>query len=126
MAIIDRRPVRAPKCQAKAEEISTERFSKWRLTDSSAPRSHAKVEEVTMEEFKKWLLRNFDENGDGRISVEELRDAIRYSGGWFSSWRAKRVLKAVDSNSNGFIDDSEMSKLVIFAQKQFGLKVVGF
>lgn len=92
----------------------------------TVPKGHAKAEEVSVEEFKKWLLQNFDADGDGRISVEELRDAIRYSGGWFSSWRAKRVVKAVDSNSNGFIDDSEMPKLVIFAQKQFGLRVTGF
>ncbi|KAL1540434.1 hypothetical protein AAHA92_24789 [Salvia divinorum] len=85
---------------------------------------HGKVE-LTMEEFKKWL-KKFDEDGDGRISVEELREAIHATGGWFCKRKAKRVLKAVDTNSDGFIDESEMPKLVLFAQKQFGLRVVGF
>ncbi|KAH6782343.1 hypothetical protein C2S51_007636 [Perilla frutescens var. frutescens] len=86
--------------------------------------NHGKVE-VSMEEFKKWL-KKFDIDGDGRISVEELREAIHATGGWFCRWKAKRVLKAVDTNSDGFIDDSEMCKLVVFAQKQFGLRVVSF
>lgn len=85
---------------------------------------HGKLE-LTMEEFKKWL-KKFDEDGDGRISAEELREAIHTTGGWFCKWKAKRVLKAVDTNSDGFIDESEMPKLVLFAQKQFGLRVVGF
>lgn len=81
--------------------------------------------EVSMDEFKKWL-KKFDENRDGRISADELREAIRATGGRFCRWKANRVLKSIDTNSNGFIDDTEISKLVILAQKQFGLKVVAF
>lgn len=81
--------------------------------------------EVSMEEFNKWLMK-FDVNGDGKISAKELREAIRANGGRFCRWKANRVIKAIDSNSNGVIDDTEISKLVILAQKQFGLKIVAF
>ncbi|KAL8513947.1 hypothetical protein ACS0TY_013167 [Phlomoides rotata] len=81
--------------------------------------------EVSMEEFKKWLSK-FDKNRDGRISADELREAIRANRGRFCKWKANRVLKSIDTNSNGFVDDGEISMLVILAQKQFGLKIVAF
>lgn len=79
--------------------------------------------ELTPEEFKKWL-KKFDANGDGRISAEELREAIRAKGCWFAKAKANRVLNAVDTNSNGFIDDNEINKLVVFAARQLGFKIV--
>ncbi|KAL7117073.1 hypothetical protein ACP275_03G048300 [Erythranthe tilingii] len=84
--------------------------------------SDGKVE-VSMEEFKKWL-KKFDDNRDGKINAEELREAIRATGGRFCKLKANRVLKSVDSNSDGFVDEREMNKLVVFAQKQFGLRIV--
>lgn len=86
--------------------------------------SHGKVE-ISLEELKKWL-KKFDRDGDGRISVKELQEAIHATGGWLCYWKAKRIVKAVDANSNGYIDDDEISKLVVFAQKQFGFRVVNF
>ncbi|KAL0360821.1 UNVERIFIED_CONTAM: hypothetical protein Sradi_3766600 [Sesamum radiatum] len=78
-----------------------------------------------MEEFKKWLMR-FDRDRDGRINMEELRQAIYDTGGLFCRWKAGRAMKQADTNSNRVIDDNEISNLVPFAQKQFGLKVVAF
>ncbi|KAL1546975.1 hypothetical protein AAHA92_23502 [Salvia divinorum] len=77
---------------------------------------------LSMGEFKKWLMK-FDADLDGRISVEELREAIRASGAWFSTAKAKRMMKSADKNSNGFIDENEISMLVAFALQQMGLKV---
>lgn len=79
--------------------------------------------EITMDEFKRWL-KKFDDNGDGRISVEELREAIRATRGWFSTAKAGRVFKSVDTSHKGFIDDNQIPMLQVFAQKQFGFKIV--
>ncbi|KAH6782342.1 hypothetical protein C2S52_000805 [Perilla frutescens var. hirtella] len=87
------------------------------------PRSKGCKVDVSMEEFKKWL-KKFDDDRDGRINMEELREAIRATGGWFSQAKAGRILKSVDTNSDGFIDEDEISKLVVFAEKQFGLRIV--
>ncbi|KAH6782344.1 hypothetical protein C2S51_007637 [Perilla frutescens var. frutescens] len=89
------------------------------FTPRPAPGEH----EISPEEFKKWL-KKFDADRDGRISVAELRQAILATGGWFSKSKAKRVLKSVDTNSDGFLDDNEISKLLVFAMKQFNLKIV--
>ena len=79
---------------------------------------------LSMEDFNKWLMR-YDADLDGRISVEELREAIRASGAWFSTAKAKRMMKAADKNSDGFLDEKEISMLVSFALKQMGFKVFG-
>lgn len=78
---------------------------------------------MTMEEFKCWM-RKFDSDRDGKISREELREAIRVSGGWFSGWKSSRAIRSADSNGNGNIDDDEINGLVEFAQKHLGIKVV--
>lgn len=79
--------------------------------------------EMTIEEFKKWL-KKFDKDKDGKISRDELREAVRAKGGWFSTHKSKRGLKLADINSNGFIDDSEISNLVEFAQRELGIRIV--
>ncbi|KAK4429004.1 hypothetical protein Salat_1200400 [Sesamum alatum] len=84
--------------------------------------SDGKVE-VSEQEFKKWL-KKFDVDGDGRISAEELREAIRAKGGWFSKWKAKRGVKTADKDRNGVIDDDEIGNLVEFAKKHLGLRVI--
>ncbi|KAK4429006.1 hypothetical protein Salat_1200600 [Sesamum alatum] len=77
--------------------------------------SDGKVE-LSMEEFKKWLMK-FDRDRDGRINVEELRQAIYDTGGRFCMWKARRAVKKADTNSNGVIDDNEICKLVPLAEK---------
>ncbi|KAH6759536.1 hypothetical protein C2S52_022944 [Perilla frutescens var. hirtella] len=79
--------------------------------------------QISIEEFKKWL-KKFDADRDGRISVEELRTAIRASGGWwFCTRKAKRGVKMADKNLNGVVDDYEINNLVEFAHKYLGLRV---
>ncbi|KAL0314840.1 UNVERIFIED_CONTAM: hypothetical protein Sangu_2328400 [Sesamum angustifolium] len=57
--------------------------------------SDGKVE-LSMEEFKKWLMQ-FDRDRDGRINMEELRQAIYDTGGWLCRWKARRAMKNADT-----------------------------
>ncbi|KAK1256935.1 Calcium-binding protein CML24 [Acorus gramineus] len=81
--------------------------------------------EITVEEFKE-LMKRFDRDGDGRISKEELRVFIRWVGGRFSGWKCGRGIRQADANGDGFIDESEIDNLVLFAQKSLGLKIVPY
>lgn len=78
--------------------------------------------EMTVEDFKEWL-KQFDTDNDGRISRNELREAIRRRGGWFTTLRAGRAVRRADKDNSGFIDDSEVENLVAFAQKDLGMKI---
>ncbi|VAH27933.1 unnamed protein product [Triticum turgidum subsp. durum] len=53
--------------------------------------------EMTVAEFKEWL-KQFDADGDGRIS-------------------------RADRDNSGFIDDAEVENLVAFAQKDLGMRI---
>ncbi|KAL5705763.1 hypothetical protein ACHQM5_024020 [Ranunculus cassubicifolius] len=81
--------------------------------------------EMTLEEFKLWL-KQFDNDGDGRISKEELREAIRSLGGWFSTWKSGRGIRSADVNGDGFVDDCEMKNLISFAEKRCGVIIVTY
>ncbi|KAH1097061.1 hypothetical protein J1N35_013982 [Gossypium stocksii] len=65
--------------------------------------------EMTVDEFKRWL-KKFDVDKDGKISKDELADAIRVSGGWFAGRKSKYGIRSVDVNANGFVDDNEIKK----------------
>ncbi|KAE8659103.1 BRI1 kinase inhibitor 1 [Hibiscus syriacus] len=78
---------------------------------------------MTVEEFTRWLKR-FDEDNDGRISKDELADAIRVSGGWFANRKSKQGIQSVDANGNGFIDDSEIKNLLQFAEQHLNVWVL--
>ncbi|KAI3737111.1 hypothetical protein L2E82_27106 [Cichorium intybus] len=83
------------------------------------------VNDLTLEEFKAWLM-TFDEDKDGRISSEELRQAVRLTGGGhFTTFKAWRGLKSADANHDGYLDFDEIENLVEFADKVLLLKVVG-
>ena len=80
---------------------------------------------MSMQEFKKWL-RKFDADEDGRINKDELRDAVRATGGWFSHRKGKQGVRSADANGDGFIDGNEMANLVEFAKKQLHVKIVEY
>uniref|UniRef100_A0ACD5WQI0 Uncharacterized protein n=2 Tax=Avena sativa TaxID=4498 RepID=A0ACD5WQI0_AVESA len=77
---------------------------------------------MSVEEFKEWL-KQFDVDGDGRISKGELREAIRRRGGWFATLRAGRAVRRADRDNSGYVDDAEIENLVAFAQKDLGMKI---
>ncbi|OAY22905.1 hypothetical protein MANES_18G035800v8 [Manihot esculenta] len=79
--------------------------------------------EMTVGELTRWL-KSFDTDKDGRISKEELADAIRADGGWFARRRSKRGIQAADSNGNGFVDENEINNLIEFAKKYLGVKII--
>ncbi|XP_055826680.1 polcalcin Syr v 3-like [Solanum dulcamara] len=80
--------------------------------------------ELSLQEFKKWLKR-FDLNKDGKISKEELREAVmKNGGGWFSKIKGSYGMRIADSNGDGFIDEKEFKNLVEFAQRNLGVRII--
>ncbi|KAJ8762219.1 hypothetical protein K2173_007375 [Erythroxylum novogranatense] len=80
--------------------------------------------QMSMVHFKKWLSA-FDNNNDGKISQEELTEAFRITGMWFSGWKAQRAMKFVDSDGDSLIDiESEIEKLAEFVEKNLHVKII--
>ncbi|KAI8001189.1 hypothetical protein LOK49_LG09G00557 [Camellia lanceoleosa] len=73
--------------------------------------------EMMIEQFKVWLMREYDAGKDGRISKNELREAVRAAGGWFSAWNSSHGIKSADKNGNGFVNENEIN-LADFGQKK--------
>lgn len=82
--------------------------------------------EMSVKEFKKWL-KKFDADKDGRISQEELGEAIRATAtgvSWFSTLKSKDGIRYADKNHDGFIQDDEIHNLKEFALKHLGIRIV--
>ncbi|CAI9115746.1 OLC1v1016736C1 [Oldenlandia corymbosa var. corymbosa] len=77
------------------------------------------------EEFKKWL-KKFDADKDGRISTQELREAIRANGGWFTTRKGRDGVRMADKDGSGYIDDNEINNLKDFALKYLGVKIITY
>lgn len=77
---------------------------------------------MTVEEFKTWL-KQFDKNGDGRISKNELRAAIRSLGLCWTTLKSRQGIRAADVNQNGYIEDDEIECLIEFAQQKLGIRI---
>jgi calmodulin len=97
------------KCQAAA-----------RCLQFPAGREHRTT--ITAAEFKEWL-KQFDTNRDGRISWQELREAIRRRGAWFPNVKAWCVVRRADRDRNGYVDEWEMENLIGFAEKELGFVI---
>ncbi|XVF64032.1 hypothetical protein PTKIN_Ptkin09bG0134500 [Pterospermum kingtungense] len=83
------------------------------------------MRKMTIDEFKRWL-KKFDQDKDGRISKDELADAIRALGGWFARRKSKQGIRSVDANGNGFIDDSEIKNLAESAENHLNERILYF
>jgi hypothetical protein len=54
-----------------------------------------------------------------------MREVLRITGGLFASWKSNKVLKSVDSNHNGFIDDDkEFINLAHFTEKHLNIRII--
>ena len=65
----------------------------------------------------KGMFMRFDENGDGRLSKEELRKAFKGLGSHVPGLQAFFVLFSTDRNGDGTINDDELDILVKYALK---------
>lgn len=94
---------------------------------NSYPRNFSSDGELQMnpEEFNK-RLKKFDTDKDGRISQEELREAVRETGSWFTKWKCRDGLKSADKDGTGFIEENEINNLKDFALKHLGIKIVTY
>ncbi|KAK2660341.1 hypothetical protein Ddye_006874 [Dipteronia dyeriana] len=79
--------------------------------------------EMTINEFKRWL-KKLDADKDGKISRKELAEAVHISRGWFAKLKANREIRKVDSNGNGYVDESEFENLVEFAEKHLSVRIL--
>ncbi|KAH7652835.1 EF-hand-containing protein [Dioscorea alata] len=85
----------------------------------------AAVDEKRMskEQFKEWL-KTVDVDGDGKISKQELTNALRALGLHFSGWKAGRGIVHADLNKNKHVDgDKEISALIAYANKRWGMNI---
>ncbi|XP_022143269.1 probable calcium-binding protein CML23 [Momordica charantia] len=63
----------------------------------------------SMDEVTK-VFNKFDKNGDGKISVNELGDALGELGGKVSSDEVRRIMAEIDKDGDGFIDLDEFAE----------------
>ncbi|MQL71077.1 hypothetical protein Taro_003372 [Colocasia esculenta] len=74
------------------------------------------------DEFRKWLMEVADADGDGYVSKEELRKALRSLGLHHNWWKAKRAMARADINKNHHIEgDTEIKKLIDYARRHWGI-----
>ncbi|KAL5777800.1 hypothetical protein ACOSP7_010726 [Xanthoceras sorbifolium] len=92
---------------------------KWQWSWPWTRRKHNKCVQIplTEEQWKVWL-RGFDTNGDGRLSKEELKNALESLGSSFPTWRSWRALYHADENGDGYISDNELDGLVKYLIKR--------
>lgn len=65
----------------------------------------------------KSIFNRCDNNGDGRLSKQELRNAFAGLGSHLPGWRAGRGLNHADGNGDGYVSDEELDDLVKYAFK---------
>ncbi|KAJ8772169.1 hypothetical protein K2173_027346 [Erythroxylum novogranatense] len=59
----------------------------------------------------KRVFNQFDTNGDGKISLDELGDVLKSMGSTYTQAELDRVMKDVDADKDGFINLEEFSHL---------------
>jgi calcium-binding protein CML len=59
-----------------------------------------------MEEAEK-IFKNFDKDGDGRISKKELEEGFSTSVMGYSPYELDQIMKAMDGDKDGFININE-------------------
>ncbi|CAG9312657.1 unnamed protein product [Blepharisma stoltei] len=73
----------------------------------------------------KQVFKKLDLNGDGRLSKEELyKEYLHSMGHTEASALAEKLMKEVDTDSNGFIDYSEFLKATLDIKKIFSAEIL--
>ncbi|KAI3462755.1 hypothetical protein Pfo_019418 [Paulownia fortunei] len=84
---------------------------------STLPHHHAHSKEIRNRSFQpstedlKMVFHKFDSNGDGKISLDEYKKALKVLGGVTTKGEAAQVFRAADNDGDGFIDFEEFSKV---------------
>lgn len=63
------------------------------------------------------VFKKYDANGDNRLSEDEIKEAFKYLGSLWASWRAMRGLQYADSDGDGYVSEGELKALVNYASK---------
>ena len=77
------------------------------------------------EKFKEWI-KSIDSNGDGKISRQELRAALKRLGFSCATLRSWLAVGRIDRNRNGLIDgdsEEEMKLFVEYMKKHWNIVV---
>ncbi|XP_027940850.1 probable calcium-binding protein CML23 [Vigna unguiculata] len=62
-----------------------------------------------MDDEVRQIFNKFDKNGDGKISITELRDMLSTLGSKTTKEELKRMMEELDKNGDGFIDLKEFA-----------------
>ncbi|KAA8537744.1 hypothetical protein F0562_027676 [Nyssa sinensis] len=68
-------------------------------------------------EKQKGILKQYDKDGNGRLSKKELKVAFHNPGLHFSSWRARKAFRQADANGDGYISEDEMKNLITYSSR---------
>ena len=66
----------------------------------------AKLPEKSMEDLRRLFI-TVDQNGDGKITIEEFQGALQNFGHSFTKQEMKHLIEKLDTNNNGYIDYTE-------------------
>ncbi|KAH7652834.1 EF-hand-containing protein [Dioscorea alata] len=80
--------------------------------------------DTSLDGFRQWLTKEVDRNHDGRISMLELRSALKRKGYNRATWKGILGVICNDLNHNGFIDtEAEILALANYAVRTWGFTI---
>ncbi|KAK3231404.1 hypothetical protein Dsin_003285 [Dipteronia sinensis] len=91
---------------------------KWQWSWPWSRRNNKSVQIPLNEAQLKDKFKSFDTNKDGRLSKEELKNALESLGSSFPAWRTWRALRHADENGDGYISEDELDGLVKYIVKR--------
>ncbi|XAR61879.1 hypothetical protein NMG60_11016422 [Bertholletia excelsa] len=78
---------------------------------------------ITNERLKQFI-QQYDRNGDGKLSREELKQAFKSQGFYFCGRKAKKAIQHADHNHDNYISEEELNELLQYASLEWGFVVV--
>jgi len=66
----------------------------------------AKLPEKSLEDLRKLFIK-VDQNGDGKITIDEFQKSLSSFGHSFTQIEMKHLIDKLDTNNNGYIDYTE-------------------